>query len=166
MTAGLLATAQSGSPIPDPSLGGMLVKMLLIVGVLALIAVFLRRRSGGGGMGNRQGLLSRLLTKPGGASAQVARPGLRIVSKQQLTKGACLAIAEFDGRRVLVGVTSAGVTFYREGDEKQPDADETAGLRAAAPDPIDAELLSLVASGEQPESRSFIDSIRSLTDRH
>lgn len=107
---GLTGTAQPPvSTIPSPSLGTLVTKMVLIIGVLALVAWYLRKRSG----------MSRTATSSSRhpirkiVSPRASQASLRVLTRQTLGKGACLAVVEWEGRQILVGITGAGISFYQ-----------------------------------------------------
>lgn len=106
----MIASVSPGvSTMAEPSIGALLIKMVLILGVLAAIAWYMRRRAGGSGA---PFALSKT-TRAKRPSTTSMRSTLRVVSKQTLGKGAYLAVVDWDGHEVLVGITNAGITFYR-----------------------------------------------------
>ena len=102
----------------EPSIGALLIKMVLILGALALVAWYLRHRGSGPG-------LLRPFAKRARTNRPIASPprsGLRIVSRQTLGKGAYLAVVDWEERRVLVGVTNTGISFYQTADSESAGA--------------------------------------------
>src|SRR5487761_2292645 len=100
----------------EPSIGALLIKMVLILGVLALVAWYLRHR------GNGPGLLRPFASgsRAKSPSPSPTRSALRILSRQPLGKGAYLAVVSWEDHEVLVGVSNTGIAFYRETDANIP----------------------------------------------
>jgi flagellar biogenesis protein FliO len=113
MLAAAAATHKSAvTTMATPPLGALVAKMVLIVGVLALVAWYMRRRNAAGrAPRNANSPRLRRLATPG------VRPQLNILSRQSLGKGSCLAVVDWEGRQVLVGITPAGISFYNDANE-------------------------------------------------
>ena len=124
--------------------------MAIAIAVLALCAFVIKRRAAG-----RFGAGSLLRPR---ASARMPRTGLRVISRQALGKGAWLAIVEWEGREVLVGITNAGISFYdADGTGSLPRSQESADPDAAVAVGVDAAM----ARGRS----SLLDPLRDLTVR-
>ena len=75
------------------AVGQMLLALALVIGVLWLLA--------------------RLARKP---MHRRGGDGLTVLTRTQLTRGACVAVVRVDGRALVLGVTDNGVTLLREAD--------------------------------------------------
>ena len=154
------------STIPDPSIGGSLIKMIVAITVLGACAWIIKRRATGRTVGPS-------IRRPGSGSAR-PRSGLRVIGRQALGKGAYLAIVEWEGREVLVGITNAGISFYEEpnpidtlGGQHGADSDLSDRNRQDVPtsyarEALDLEALDLLTDRARP---SILDPLRELTVR-
>ncbi|HWD24089.1 MAG TPA: flagellar biosynthetic protein FliO, partial [Acidimicrobiales bacterium] len=129
MTPPLLAAAAKSTLLQTPSVGGTLTKAVLFVLALALIALYMRRRAAGG-KGKGKSLL--------GFGAGGGMADLRVISRQPVGKGVAIAVVEWNGRKVLAGITPTSVSFY------QPD-----GTAGSLPEPF-GEPIAPVEPGDAP----------------
>lgn len=145
------------STLPDPSIGGSLMKMVVAIVVLGACALIIKRRAAGRNLGQS-------FFRPNTASTKT-RTGLRVISRQALGKGACLAVVEWEGREVLVGITNAGISFYEEQTALGTSTETSLGTTESTPvdaSPFPSDAMDLLTKRTRS---SILDPLRELTVR-
>jgi flagellar protein FliO/FliZ len=139
---------------------GLLIRLVLsmavVMGVMWAAAQLLKRR---------QGKFSQLPTMGGGRKAP-RRPRQEapfdIVYRKPLGKGACVALVEAPGRRILLGVTEQSVTLLAElPSQRVPD------LSAVAEEPTGDAGMATLDGSDRPDNawKLVLDSLRERTVR-
>jgi flagellar biogenesis protein FliO len=132
------------------------LSMGVVMGVMWAAAHLLKRRQG------------RLSQFPGAGGARRAprrakqEAPFEVVYRKPLGKGACVALVEMPGRRLLLGVTEQSVTFLGELPSRGvPD------LSAAAEEPTGDAGMATLDGSDRPDNawKLVLDSLRERTVR-
>ena len=83
--------------------GRLAISMVVVLGLLALAARFMKRRNGMGGGST-------------GAGRRTTRTQIEIVARQQLSRGSSLTVVRTGDRVLVLGVTDTSVTLLRDGE--------------------------------------------------
>ena len=140
--------------------GRLAISMVVVLGLLALAARVMRRRSGMGASS--------------GASRRTTRTQIEVVARQQLTRGSALAVVRTGDRVLVLGVTDTSITLLRDAAAGDAPADPNGPNGPSNPNsptesgsdsPLDARSPRTAISGPDRRNPPWMSAVTTLRER-